>query len=108
MQSYVYLGCGLISFLRRPVEFNRFYKEYLAQAEGRRPESSTPRRQDSGEVRSPFPVKSEKGTHSPAPSAEHPQKRVFERESRVLSPHKRIKQDQADKRDCIEIFDSSN
>ena len=105
-------GCRLISLLRRLVELNRFYEECLAEAESRSPRSSTPRRQDSasGGARSPFAVKvkSEKGTQSPASKAERPQKRVFERESRVLSPHKRIKQEGAGICECIEIFDSSD
>ena len=72
---------------------------------------STPPRQDSGEayVR-PFvaKVKSEKGTQSPTPNAERPQKRGFERESLVLSPHKRMKQDGAEMHEYIEIFNSSD
>ncbi len=71
---------------------------------------STPPRQDSGEAHAPFAVKvkSEKGTQSPAPNAERSQKRGFEGEPNVPSPHKRIKQDGADKCEYFEIFDSSD
>lgn len=105
----VYPHCRwLTRRLCRPVDLDRFYKQYLAEAESRTM-GSTPPQQDSGEAYTrPFVanMKSEKGTQRPA--AERPQKRGFERESRVLSPHKRIKQDGADMRECIEIFDSSD
>ncbi|KAI1795156.1 hypothetical protein LXA43DRAFT_914523 [Ganoderma leucocontextum] len=102
------LGSWYLATRDRAEELNEFYNQYLTEAEACRTES-TPPRQDSEDAYAPsVRVKSEKGTRSPDPNLERPQKRGFERESRTLSPHKRIRQDDSDMREYIEIFDTSD
>ncbi|PIL37073.1 hypothetical protein GSI_00765 [Ganoderma sinense ZZ0214-1] len=104
------LGSWYLVSRDRAEELDKFYKQCLAEAEDRMTKY-TPPRQDSGEAHArPFAVKAktEKAMQSPASNAERPQKRGFERETGVLSPHKRVKQDVADMREYIEILDSSD